>query len=80
MHYLITYDLRAPGQDYQQLIARLESLGAVRNLASTWTVYRRNTSASDLYTDLWRFMDSNDLLLVVRFDDWRGWVLDKVAA
>ncbi len=71
MRFLITYDLRKPGQDYQPLWDALGGLGAVRLLESVWYVSGNYTSLQ-LRDYLWKFMDANDLLLVVRFDDWAG--------
>jgi hypothetical protein len=34
--YWISYDLDKPGQNYQQLIARLRHLGAVEHMRSDW--------------------------------------------
>jgi len=41
--YLVSYDLRQPGQEYPALIKRLEDLGAVRILKSQWA---RTTESS----------------------------------
>lgn len=61
--FVISYDLNTPGKKYETLIARLQALGAQRILYSQWML-RYTGSASELTTDLWRYMDANDRLLV----------------
>lgn len=74
MGYLVTYDLDRPGQNYQQLWEALRNMGATRLLASVWYL-TSNSSAVQLRDYFWRFMDSNDRLLVVRFDEWASYSL-----
>ena len=74
MRFLITYDLKTPGQQYQKLWDALNNLGAKRVLESVWYV-KGNFTCVQLRDHLWRFMDSNDRLLVVRFDDFAGYIM-----
>lgn len=69
MRFLVSYDLRQPGQSYQTLIDALTRLGAVRVLLSAWFLTSNYTSVQ-LRDHLWQYMDANDRLLVVPFDDW----------
>lgn len=73
MLYMVSYDLRKPGQDYKSLIDELERLGGKKVLKSEWALRQNNTSASDLRDHLRQFIDSNDRLLVVAVSDWAAW-------
>ncbi|MXS74720.1 hypothetical protein CSIV_04280 [Microbacterium sp. CSI-V] len=63
--YIVTYDLRAPGRDYQPLYAYLNSLPyAVRPLESVWLV-ETTLSPFELRDALAKVADANDGILVV---------------
>jgi hypothetical protein len=62
--YWIGYDLDKPGQDYSDLIQRLQQLGARRILKSDWLLAHNSTTPAAIRDDLSRFMDSNDRILV----------------
>ena len=68
MRYVISYDLNSPGQDYQSLYDALEAMGAKRVLESQWGVRRKNTTAKTLRNHFWKYMDSNDRILVIAID------------
>jgi CRISPR/Cas system-associated endoribonuclease Cas2 len=70
--YLISYDLDKPGQNYSGLIDRLKQLGAVKILYSEW-VLRTTSTAVQLRDDLKRFIDANDMLLVVALTGEAAW-------
>lgn len=70
--YLVSYDLDKPGQDYPDLIARLEQLGAQRVLYSEWLLVNSATSAA-IRDDLLRFMDANDRILVAELKNNAAW-------
>ena len=74
---MISYDLRAPGRDYQALYDELASMNAVPLLESQWLFPRYNTSCISLRNHYQRFIDANDGLLVAEFDgaDWAGYGL-----
>lgn len=67
MFTLVSYDLDKPGQNYQLLIAALQSLGFTRILLSTW-VKRGQSDIAKLRDLLWSKMDGNDRLIVANFD------------
>jgi CRISPR-associated endonuclease Cas2 len=80
MRFLVTYDLKRPGQNYQPLWDALVKLGAKRVLESVWYLRGNSYTAAQLREYLWTFMDQNDRLLVVRFDDWAGYnVMNDIA-
>lgn len=68
---LVGYDLNSPGQNYSDLIERLERFRYWHHLDSTWLV-RTQMSATELRDDLRRLIDSGDELLVVDVTG-RGW-------
>ena len=72
MRYIISYDLVAPGRNYQPLWDELARIGAQRGLQSQWAVRRVETTASGLRDHFKKFIDSNDRLLVTCLDssDW----------
>jgi hypothetical protein len=70
--YLISYDLDKPGQDYPRLIKELERLGAVKVLYSEW-LFKSNSSAAQIRDHLVRFVDSNDMLLVLGLTGEAAW-------
>jgi hypothetical protein len=65
----ISYDLNAPGKNYQALYDALKALGATRGLLSEWVVRSYNTSAVALRDHVWAFMDGNDRLFVKCLDN-----------
>jgi len=66
MLYLITYDLNAPGQRYQELYDTLKSWGAQRVLLSTWVLRRAGALDTTKMVNMLRvhLIDANDRLLV----------------
>ena len=77
MKYMISYDLVAPGQDYQTLYDALEEFSAKRVLESQWVFNRVSTTPSNLRDYFLKFIDSNDRLLIVEIDGsgWSSWNL-----
>ena len=74
MRYIISYDLLAPGKNYQTLYDELAALGGCRVLLSQWIMRRTQTSAADLRDHIRKFIDANDRLFVTCLDnaDWAG--------
>jgi hypothetical protein len=75
--YLISYDLNAPGRNYEALFDELARLGAKRLLLSQWGL-RNPATAVAIRDHLWSFMDGNDRLLVSSLDV--DWATQNVAA
>jgi hypothetical protein len=69
MRYLISYDLMAPGKNYDSLWTALENLGAVRVLDSEWAVTHPNSTPLDIANYCVQYMDSNDRILVTELPD-----------
>lgn len=78
MLYIISYDLNAPGQNYEPLYRALRDISATRILDSQWAANRANTSCQGLFEYLWPHMDANDKLLVTAPSSW--WASGGVAA
>jgi hypothetical protein len=62
--FVVSYDLRKVGQDYETLWTRLGEWKAIRLLDSVWGIKWDITSVA-LRDDLRKHMDANDGLLVV---------------
>jgi hypothetical protein len=71
--YWIGYDLDKPGQNYDQLIARLRNLSALRILKSDWLLGHNSTTTAQIRDDLARFIDSNDRLFVSQLRHQANW-------
>jgi hypothetical protein len=69
MRYLISYDLMAPGKNYEPLWAELRRLGAVSSLASVWVGNFVNTSPKAIGDHFLKFMDANDRIFVTEVPD-----------
>lgn len=70
--YLVSYDLRIPGRNYQPLWDELNRLGAVRVLASQWVV-RNQASAYDLVVHFTKYIDANDKMVVNELNSNVAW-------
>jgi len=70
--YLISYDLRQPGQNYAPLYATLGNWGAKRLLESVWLV-SINATAVSLRDTLQRQVDQNDGVAVIELKSGSAW-------
>jgi hypothetical protein len=61
--FVVNYDLRKPGQNYQPLWDRLAAWKAVRGLESMWFI-TATTTADELRDDLRGYVDSSDGIFV----------------
>lgn len=65
MVYSISYDLRAPGRDYNSLYDAIKSYSTWwHQTESVWLIVTKD-SAVDVRSKLIRYLDSNDKLFVV---------------
>lgn len=63
--YIIMYDLRAPGRNYEQLYQAIKSYGIWGKLTeSSWAIVSSQT-AENIRNFLLSFIDSNDRVMVV---------------
>lgn len=64
--YIITYDLRVPGRNYNDLIDAIKHYAHWGHLTeSSWAVVTNKTTV-EIRDDLKRFLDANDRLIVVQ--------------
>ena len=74
MRYSISYDLQAPGKNYEKLWEELLRLGGKRVLDSHWVLRRNNTTPAAIRDHFRQYIDSNDRLMVIGFEDsWASW-------
>lgn len=71
--YIISYDLKSPGKDYEELIGALKSYETWwHHLGSTWCVVTTKTAA-EVRNHLKKYLDGNDMLLVVKSGGEGAW-------
>lgn len=70
--YEVSYDLMAPGKNYEPLYARLREHGAEKILLSQWAL-KTTWTAVQIRDDLRRFIDGNDRLLVAGLTGEAAW-------
>lgn len=72
--YLVAYDLRQAGQNYDGLVERMKSLGACQHLQqSVWAIEWGGGSVA-LAQALHPYMDANDELLVTKLTPDTAWL------
>lgn len=69
--YTVGYDL-VKRKDYPELISALEEIGAVKCLLSQWLV-ESDSSAKVVYDYLVQHIDSDDRLMVFKFETKPTW-------
>lgn len=66
MVYFVTYDLKKPDRDYDDLIKEIKSFGTWwHQTGSAWVIITSKTTA-EVRDYLMQFIDSNDKLFVVQ--------------
>ena len=74
--YLVTYDLRAPGRNYDDLYDALKKYTHCHGLESVWFIDSRN-SATNIRDHLKKSIDSNDGLFVGKLTRaWAGFSIE----
>jgi len=78
MVYVVSYDLRKPGQDYKGLFDALQASPSWWHyLESTWLI-ATSENANELYNRLWAHLDRDDSILVIQAGaDRQGWLPKK---
>ncbi len=77
MVYLITYDLKAPGKDYEALFEAIKqiSIDWCHPLSSVWIIKSNESSANNIYSPLKSKLDENDYIFVCELNDNKqGWL------
>lgn len=71
--FIISYDLKTPGKNYDDLIKAIESYGTWwHHFGSTWCIVTEKTAAQ-VRDHLKQHMDNNDKLLVVKSGGEGAW-------
>ena len=80
MILMINYDLNKSGQNYTGLVREIKSLGSCVQPCESCYLVATTRSVSSVYDALKRHIDSNDSLLVSRFDasSYKGWLSKEV--
>ncbi len=75
MVYVVSYDLRKPGQDYKGLFDELQASATWWHfLESTWLI-ATSEGASELYDRLRMHLDQGDSILIIQAGtDMQGWL------
>ncbi len=72
--YIISYELRQPGKDYEPLYEAIRNYGTWAHMTeSSWAVMTRR-SAADVLCALVGYLDEEDRLLVIKSDRDAAWV------
>jgi hypothetical protein len=61
----ISYDLYAPGQNYEKVIAAIKELGSWAKIHKSYWYVNSSYTASQACSHVWAVMDANDSLYVV---------------
>lgn len=75
MVYVVSYDLRKPGQDYEGLFDVLQASPSWWHyLESTWLI-ATSENANELYNRLRIYLDQGDSILIIQAGtDMQGWL------
>ncbi len=68
-NFLIAYDLKKSGQNYECITEKLTKLGAFHSQQSVWLLNSQSTCAT-IRDHLKGCLDTNDELIVVKIEDW----------
>lgn len=76
MIFLVTYDLRRPGQDYPALIEALNKYPDKQHpMGSVWFIKGHSLlTTKAIYEDLVRYIDKDDQLYVTQTEVSNGWM------
>ena len=71
--YLISYDLRAPGRNYDILYQAIKGYRTWARITESYWAIVTTQSASEIRNYLVQFMDSNDRLFVIKSGKEAAW-------
>lgn len=73
MKYLINYDLKNPGRNYDELIQAIKAYGTWANICrSCWSIKTEQT-ATQIRDNLKQYIDPNDILFVCDYNNWASY-------
>lgn len=75
--YLISYDLRAPGRNYDTLYASLKSVPWAHPLESVWLV-ETDATAARVHDTLKAALDEGDGIMVVEITSSAAWAISGI--
>lgn len=71
--YLITYDLSAPGRNYDNLLKRIVAYKYYTRVTESCYAVQSARTAREIYADLAQALDKNDTIYVLALSrDWAG--------
>lgn len=70
--FVITYDLRKRGRDYEKLYDRLRDWKAISVLESVWII-SWDSESTIIRDDLKQYIDDNDALFVAKLTGQAAW-------
>ena len=70
--FIVSYDLRKPGRNYEELYEYLDQLGAKQIVESTYC-FKSSNSAKGLRDEFKKYIDDNDGLMVSQISDWASY-------
>lgn len=74
---MISYDLRTPGRNYQDLYAAIKAVDHCHALESVWLIDVNQTSIQ-VRDSLKALADANDGILVIEFAPQAGWAYSNL--
>jgi len=76
--YSISYDLKAPGKNYENLYQEIKKKSWANPLDSNWLI-KTDETADQIYSRLSKHLDKNDLILINQFgQDYQGVLLKEI--
>lgn len=77
---LVTYDLRAPGRDYENLYTKIKKYPLNAKITESCWLIKTNDSCSMIYDNLAGSTDTNDRLFIVEISSsavWKNSIADN---
>lgn len=78
--YLINYDLRTPGKNYDDLIDAIKAYGKWAKICSSCWAIKTDAEDTQIRDNLNQYIDTNDILFVCTFDSWASYNLPEDVA
>lgn len=77
--FIVSYDLRAPGRNYESLYKALRQFAFAKPLESFWLI-EANLKAAQLRDSLKAHIDKNDGIVVIEFTAGADWATYGIGA
>lgn len=77
-HFFVTYDLSAPGRDYDRLFTYLKQFAYAKPVESVWVIETFKTAAT-LRDEIKQYVDSNDKVFIMKAStgNWASFNISK---